>query len=344
MTQKEPPSAIVLHSCLSDAYGGFKYFRKRLKLTAWSYVNFASTGRWMSHWNSSPFLMLLARSTPCVLQKVYRPYLTNRLRCSDRVDVLVGHYAFIIKKALGPIVLRAAESPVLLGELSGKSNDVYQLHLAAVDVLESEGELILRLSKGGILLYSVAFTFITHLEVTSVMIGCLQGPRGADALDRVRKATRDLFGLRPKNLLVRLVHQIAHKFDCQDLILVSNENRVLSRQTRKGLVFADYDATWEEIGAVRGQDGDFRLSCKTMPAPDIDAIPSKKRSEAKKRFALVDHAVGLIWAALRRPQFSLAPGATAAANQIGKFVEEDFTWPTADREPHISESVTVMIS
>jgi uncharacterized protein (DUF2267 family)/mannose-6-phosphate isomerase-like protein (cupin superfamily) len=59
-------------------------------------------------------------------------------------------------------------------------------------------------------------------------------------------------------------------------------------------------------------EADFRLSCKTMPAPDIDAIPSKKRSEAKKRFALVDHPVELIWAALRRPQFSLAPGVVTA--------------------------------
>jgi len=261
----------------------------------------------MSYWNSSPFLTQLVRSAPGILQKIYRPYLTNRLRCNDRVDTLIGHYTFIIRQGMGPMVLRAAQVPVLLGELAGKSGGAYQIRLAAATTLETEGELALQISKDCAVLYSVAFTFTAAPGMRTLTIGCLQGPRGPDALDRVRNATRDLFGLRPKNLLLRLVTQIAHKTGCEEVVLVSNGNRVLVHQARKGLVFADYDTTWKEIGAVRGRDCDFRLSCKTVALPDMDTVESRKRSEARKRFALIDHAGELIWAALQRKPFSLAP-------------------------------------
>lgn len=316
MEWKRPPSTIVLRSCLADTYSGFQYARKLVKLTAWSYINFSSSKRWMAHWNSSHFLKLLAQSTPCVLQKIYRPYLTNRFSCSDRLDGLIGHYAFIIKQGLGPLILRAAQSPVLLGEIAGKSDEVYQIHLAAVRVLDREGEMVLELSKDGVLLYSVAFTFFRHVEVMSLGIGCVQGPCATDALDRIRKATRDLYGMRPKNLLLQLVRQIAYRFGCQDILLVGNKNRVASHQIKRGKVFADYDSLWQEIGAVRGLDGDFKLACAAMPLPDFDAIPSRKRSEARKRFALTEQAIDAVWAGLWQPQFSLVHTAPTATKVI----------------------------
>jgi uncharacterized protein VirK/YbjX len=50
---------------------------------------------------------------------------------------------------------------------------------------------------------------------------------------------------------------------------------------------ADYDQFWDEMGAERMADGDFRMPCAPVQAPDLEAIPSKKRSEARKRYELV---------------------------------------------------------
>jgi uncharacterized protein VirK/YbjX len=69
--------------------------------------------------------------------------------------------------------------------------------------------------------------------------------------------------------------------------MVSNQNRVVKSASRKGRVLADYDQLWMELGAARMDDGDFQLACAPLQAPDLEAIASKKRSEAKKRHELV---------------------------------------------------------
>jgi uncharacterized protein VirK/YbjX len=38
---------------------------------------------------------------------------------------------------------------------------------------------------------------------------------------------------------------------------------------------------------VRNFSGDYELDCTPMAAPDLESIPSKKRSEARKRYELM---------------------------------------------------------
>jgi len=142
-----------------------------------------------------------------------------------------------------------------------------------------------------VVLCTVAFTFLAHTDVLSIAIGCLQGGRAAETKENIRFATRDLFGLRPKTMLVRLVQQLGLQLGCRDVQLVSNANRVVQRQLRKKLVFADYDITWQELGAIQYAHGDYVLPCVELAPPDLTAIASSKRSEAKKRFALLSEIV-----------------------------------------------------
>jgi uncharacterized protein VirK/YbjX len=241
----------------------------------------------MAFWNSSPFFNALAIAEPSVLKKTYRPYLTKRLSSFDRLDVLISHYHLITRHGLEDIVLLAAKSPQILSQFSGKSESVYQIRLVVDNNMEREGEMVLQLVGEGNILFSVAFTFFDHLGTATVAIGCLQGGRSADNLDQIRFATRDMFGLRPKTLMVRLVQQIALQLGCKDMLLVGNDNRTVSRQLRKGIVFADYNSTWEELGALRRPDGDYKLPCHDLSPPDLQAIVSSKRSEARKRFTLL---------------------------------------------------------
>lgn len=235
--------------------------------------------------------MELAKSTSKLLPKIYRPYQSLRLRSRDRIKVLISHYDFVFKYGLGPLVLEAARSPAFIGSFEGKSGAVYEIRLSAASTLEREGELILQLYSDQRPLFSIAFTFYNDNGSWCVSVGCLQGPRGGDAQDRVRNATRDMFGLRPKALVVRLVREIGRTFGCKDLILVGNENRVLVRHIRKGTLLADYDGFWREIGALHRMDGDYQLSCQYIRLSDPLDMPSHKRSEARKRIALTDRAI-----------------------------------------------------
>ncbi|HXA47566.1 MAG TPA: DUF535 family protein, partial [Burkholderiaceae bacterium] len=196
---------IRLLSCIASTRRGLPYIKEWVKLGARSRLNYRETLRWVPFWNSSPLLRELARAKPHALQKIYRPYLNDRFDCSQRLSIITGHYAFMLAHGFGPLLLRAARQPVTLCEISGKSGDVYQVQLAAVGTLEREGELVLRLCSQGEELYSIAYTFCVDGTSASIAVGCLQGPRSADSLERIRKATRDLHGMRPKSMMVRLV-------------------------------------------------------------------------------------------------------------------------------------------
>lgn len=277
------------------------FVREFLKLSMRSWINRSENQKWLQHWNSSNEFAQIARTTPGVLKKIHRPYLTSQLVCADRLDVITSHYAFVMRHGLGAVVARAAKAPVTLAQFAGKSGKLYQIELAAIGVMEREGELVLQLVNDGALMFSIAFTFFDHAGPLTMAIGCLQGGRSEDSLERIRFATRDMFGLRPKTLMVRLAQQIGHEFGCRDLLLVGNQNRVVTQPLRKGIVFADYDATWEEIGAARRLDGDFKLPCLPLAEPDLQAIASSKRSEARKKFALLSSVSELTCSGLMQP-------------------------------------------
>jgi uncharacterized protein VirK/YbjX len=83
------------------------------------------------------------------------------------------------------------------------------------------------------------------------------------------------------------------------MVMVSNRNRVIYKAIRNGRVLADYDQLWEELGARKRADGDWELACAKVAAPDLESIPSKKRSEARKRHEVVSRLADEVCIALR---------------------------------------------
>lgn len=293
------PAAVTLYAGLTGTRPGLSYVREYLKLSLRSWLNYSLSNQWIAFWNSSVLLTEIVRSEPSILKKVFRPYLTNQLSGHDRLDVLTSHYKLITRQGLGDIVLRATKSPVPLCEFSGRSEQLYQIRLVVDNTMEREGEMVLQLTGAGDVLFSVTFTFFDHSRVPTVAIGCLQGGRSANNQEQIRFATRDLFGLRPKTMMVRLVQHIGYQLGYRDLLLVGNQNRTVHQQLRKGIVFADYDTSWLELGAERRADGDFKMACSALAEPDFSAIASNKRSEAKKRFALLSTVAQLSYTGLK---------------------------------------------
>jgi hypothetical protein len=102
--------------------------------------------------------------------------------------------------------------------------------------------------------------------------------------------------------MVSLVQQLGHDYGCGRLVMVSNRNRVIYKAIRHGRVLADYDQLWEELGARLRTDGDYELDCAPVAAPDLERIPSKKRSEARKRYELVRAMAESVSVSLRARQ------------------------------------------
>ena len=309
-------SPITLHCGLRAELKGFAYLRESLKLSVRALLNRRQTGPWLALLNSHPLFAQMLPACPRLVNKIYRDYFSTTLRCADRLDVLRTHYGVVIREGLAPLVARAASGPVELCRLQARFDPGYRIALRAGALLCREGELVLQLTHDTDLVYSLAFSFLPDGDGVAIGIGCLQGaPSG---LERIRSATRELHGMRPKNLLVQMARQIGHDLGCAQLILVSNRNRVVTSATRQGKVHADYDTLWQELRADRRPDGDFNLACDALAAPLMEEIASNKRSQARKRHAMLVAAMAAMRAQLLRSQrvlvpLRLVPTAAAAA-------------------------------
>ena len=275
--------SLTLRSGVPVKLAPVAFWRELLKLNIRALAYRRETKAWLHLLNSHPAFSELARHCPKLVHKIYRPYLSGHLKMDQRRAVLASHYRFMFTRGLGPMVMQASRCGVQLADIAGKNGAAYQLVLRAVEPLEREGELVLQLRQQDALIYSTAFTFSDLDGTVVVSIGCIQGTKGADGLAKIRDATRELHGLRPKQLLVLLVQQLGHQLGCTQLRLVGNGNRAVRGAMRQGRVQADYEQLWKEMGAEPRADGDFQLGCGPIPELNLEPIASKKRSEARKR-------------------------------------------------------------
>ena len=279
--------AITLNSGL-EPKSSLSRLTSALKLHARAMTAPRLTRGWLELLNSHPSLRELAKVQPRLIHKIYRPWLSKRLCRQRRLAALGDHYRFFLQQGLGDAVVQAARGGLQLACFTGKSGANYTIELRAVVPMEREGELVLQLMCQGTLVYSLAFSFVQEGPLHQVGIGCVQGPQCGAGLELAREATRDLHGLRPKNLLVRLASQLGHAVGCDHLVLVGNHNRtVCAKSMRKGKVKADYDSLWQEFGATQRPDGDWQMGCAPLQAPDMEEIPSKKRAEMRRRYDLM---------------------------------------------------------
>ncbi len=253
------------------------------------------TRRWHRFLETHPVMREMAAIHPHFTDKIYRPYLSHRLNCAERVEALIGHYEFMHELGFENLVKHAAAAPLTIAEFSGKSGTTYQIELTATNISHREGECCLRLLSNGMDLYTITFIFLNIEGAYCLKIGCLQGMLADHGANSIREATKDFHGARPKNLMISVVCDIADYFDCSEVLLVSNRNRISINQHRRNRIKSNYDQTWEEIGAVKQADGDYVLGTTRLPTKSIEATPSHKRSEARKRNALTE----VIFAAVR---------------------------------------------
>lgn len=243
--------------------------------------------RWQAFLGSMPGLSSLAQLHPCLRFKIYRPYASRQLGCADRLALLEGHYRFLWQAGARALVERAARQPVVLAAFEGKDGALYRLQLTAIHDSHREGELCLRLTRDGQAFYLASFLFLPRADGVSLQLGALQGLRCEAGKLAVKEATRALHGCRPKNLMVTALRDFGDFFACNNLFLISNDNRIALNARRRRHIAADYDLAWQELHALRMRDGNYHLPCAPYRAPDLADVPSKKRADARRRGQLL---------------------------------------------------------
>lgn len=240
--------------------------------------------RWAIALKNAPELRLWFSRNPRLLLKPGRHYLSRNYNFGLRVKIIFNHYATLIR-LLSPssIEILAQGNSLLLATIAGKSGGEYQIALGKTDKFDREGELVLQL-RDSIQCREVfwcAFSINIYEDHAGVEIGCIQGPRGEGARELIKRTTKELYGIRPRNLLADALYALAASWSLADHFGVCNKSRVYNgHQTQ-----ADYDAFWLELGGSLGRNGMFLLPAK-LHHHQLYEVPSHHRSEYKQRIRL----------------------------------------------------------
>ena len=218
------------------------------------------THRWLRFLKQDPALDALAKAAPHLLSRVHKPYLSPRLCYASRINLLIDHYQIIARTRLADLMRRSALRPLILHEFTGKSGTPYQLSLTAIDSSRRDGDMTLRLTSQGTVIYVASFVFATIDNVPCVKLGGLQGLLATDNMVRIKHITRDLYGCRPRDLMLHAVCEIGSSAGCAKVVLISNDNKLPSA-TRVCRKASDYDQIWKEWHAARRADGDYEMPC-----------------------------------------------------------------------------------
>lgn len=262
--------------------------RERLKLKIGKLLFPEQTHRWLRYVHGHPQLLNQVAHFPKLLTKIYRPYVSKKFRCHDRVDHLITHYELIDKLNLSNLIGRALSHELVLVNLQGAIDHPLRVVLGAVSHGHREGEIEFQLKWLDICIFSMTCSLMATATGVALKIAKVQGSSDTHARELIKSATKACFGARPQTLLLQVVQAFGDSAGCQEIVLVGNQNRVSLNPVRRRKISSNYDEIWLEHGAIPNPTGDFSLPSVTQRKLDLTKVPSHKRSQYRKRYALFE--------------------------------------------------------
>ena len=248
---------------------------------------------------------------PSLMACVIHPYLNVDWGFEQKLDAISGHYK-LLNGRLGILRFSPLASIIL-----ANFGDATQIRLHNFLLFEHEGELTVSLFKNGQRLYSLTFTLGQIGSDLAAYAGGLQGLRSPEAVEIYRALTHQQHGLRPRDLLVTAFRLLCGSVGVARILAISDSRRICSNSYHSPgeQVFSSFDRAWMECGGVRMDDAFFELS-PCLAQRSTKDIPSRKRAQYRRRYAMVDAIAQQIGEAVATAPRVHAPAAAAESEAI----------------------------
>ncbi|ENX34831.1 hypothetical protein F889_01469 [Acinetobacter colistiniresistens] len=268
-----------------------KYLRYILRFV----FNWTTNYSWVSYLNSEPRIKNWKNDYkgPLYLKLQY-PYLSGNLNEEQRLLCLTQHYDWFFANIE---CSHHSQREVLLWRYDFESenqSDQLGLYLQFRADFEHEGEMALLLKLNDTLQYTLTFSYILLNKQPTFFVGGLQGgSQNITNPEGIKQLTKNLYGLRPKQLMLHGLSVLCAFYKVENVVGVSNENHAFKRSRKKRWrqrVKTNMDEFWLEFGAELDAWKNFGFEPLSNQI-DLEAIPSKKRSQYRKRQLLLDQLV-----------------------------------------------------
>jgi uncharacterized protein len=273
----------------------------------------------------NPRMCAYVRRDPRVLERHFHRYMHLGWSQRAHLESIRQHYQFALSRLPG-VLFEAIyiHGNATLGNLTLKNGTQLQLCLRPPIFMGCEGELCLQLNDANDHpLYRLILSVID--DRPSIAIGCIQGPDGEHARDTVRELTRNMHGMRPKQLMLSLAYAFAQHFGIERILAVSNAAHPLRRAREK--FQSDYDAFWLEQKGRPLADGWFMLP-ESLSRKCESEVPSHHRSAFRRREALRIEAERLLTNALEAHSLRRITAAPGKALESGESFQHDGLEPS----------------
>jgi uncharacterized protein VirK/YbjX len=220
-----------------------------------------------------------------IYNKPFRKYLLCSNNTKQKFNFLYEHYNFIKNKFNTKAIneIYTTQMGYNLIQIETKNLGIFNISLCYIPSLGKEGELTLLLHQNNQDIYSLQLSFYKD----QLLIGGIQS-RINVSNDLLKKLTKELYGIRPRNLLFFVTRQICEHMNIKTLKAVQTKEHIAncSHVSKTDKFQANYDQYWEE---ENGKKIDFwYILSEKEQRKDIENIASKKRSQYKKRYAMLD--------------------------------------------------------
>jgi hypothetical protein len=272
----------------------------RLKFLLRHLTTRAHSGPWLDYLAQCPLLEQMLNAQPGLPCKLHRPYLAANINHQQRLAALTHHYTFMQSQLPRRLLDgHLSRDGARLASIEARNDQHYHLRLCSLDQMNREGEVTLSFTDDQDAMLA-AITFVIRPEQgATLFIGGLQGPRRQCPHEAIHSATKACHGLFPKRLALEALTQLAAKMGVQQILAVGNQTHMYQDwryfYKSKSFLHADYDKFWLSMNGQLQEQGYFRLPSRLARKP-MEQLPSKKRAEYRRRYALLDRLADQVMA------------------------------------------------
>ena len=271
--------------------GSLSSFKRHLRWAAAAALSPREALDWFS-FHDDPAHVGFSDANPRLVFRALTRYMSVRWNLARRTKVIQDTYRFIVHR--GGFLEKAMHSSegMTLAHLDLDRGQQARIRIGSDPQFRKEGEISMFLELEGVAgpVTGIAFS-LEQDQGWTALIGGFQGRKGGDE-EIIKLATKAMHGLRPKNLMVLLIQELAQALGVSALRGVGNRVQVYRARLNNPLIPVrnirfDFDALWMEIGGEAREDGWFELPL-TTPRRRPDQIKPNKRSLYAKRYLLQD--------------------------------------------------------
>lgn len=208
-------------------------------------------------------------------------YCDKRFNAQQRLEAIIQNFSLAQEKWGLPFCQQLIEQKsIVLSMLTEQLS--LNLNINDIDPLEGFFSLNIQDCASGKSLYDASFTFLSS---NRLLIASMQGPKGEEAQELVRAATKQLHGVRPMFMLVNTFKLLASTLNCE-LDGIPHKQQAKYRWNDSARLLFNYDQFWQENNG-RLAEPYWQLSTEIERKP-LEEVQSKKRSMYRKRYEMFD--------------------------------------------------------